>query len=71
MVFIVNLVLFCSLVVFVIVYIIFVLVGYEILMGKYLSIVLFIVLISMLMFSIFCIFVGWKEYVCDELECLV
>ena len=52
-------------------YIISVLAGYEISMGKYLSIVLPTALISMLMLSTFCTFVGRKEHVRDESERLV
>ena len=40
-------------------------------MGKYLSIVLPTALISMLMLSTFCTFVGRKEHVRDESERLV
>ena len=61
-----NLALLCSPAASATAYIISVLAGYEISMGKYLSIVLPTALISMLMLSTFCTFVGRKEHVRDE-----
>ena len=66
-----NLALLCSPAASATAYIISVLAGYEISMGKYLSIVLPTALISMLMLSTFCTFVGRKEHVRDESERLV
>lgn len=66
-----NLALLCSPAASVTAYIISVLAGYEISMDKYLSIVLPTALISMLMLSTFCTFVGRKEHVRDESERLV
>jgi len=66
-----NLALLCSPAASATAYIISVLAGYEISMGKYLSIVLPTALISMLMLSTFCTFVGRKEHVSDESERLV
>ena len=66
-----NLALLCSPAASATAYIISVLAGYEISMDKYLSIVLPTALISMLMLSTFCTFVGRKEHVRDESERLV
>lgn len=66
-----NLALLCSPAASATAYIISVLAGYEISMGKYLSIVLPTALISMLLLSTFCTFVGRKEHVRDESERLV
>ncbi|MDS3931393.1 anaerobic C4-dicarboxylate transporter family protein [Staphylococcus epidermidis] len=66
-----NLALLCSPAASATAYIILVLAGYEISMDKYLSIVLPTALISMLMLSTFCTFVGRKEHVRDESERLV
>ena len=66
-----NLALLCSPAASATAYIISVLAGYEISMGKYLSIVLPTALISMLMLSTFCTFVGRKEHVRDESERIV
>ncbi|MBC3086559.1 MAG: anaerobic C4-dicarboxylate transporter [Staphylococcus capitis] len=66
-----NLALLCSPSASATAYIISVLAGYHISMGKYLSIVLPTALISMLLLSIFCTFVGRKEKVHDSSERLV
>ncbi|MBL7573797.1 anaerobic C4-dicarboxylate transporter [Staphylococcus saccharolyticus] len=66
-----NLALLCSPAASATAYIISVLAGYEISMGKYLSIVLPTALISMVMLSVFCTFVGRKDKVYDKSERLV
>ena len=66
-----NLALLCSPAASATAYIISVLAGYHISMGKYLSIVLPTAIISMLLLSVFCTFVGRKEKVRGDSERLV